>query len=79
MVPLGRMVTVDDRHRPARWSGPPPLGLLPLPVTGPADEVLGYLHIKDTLGVAERDKALSAQRPAPRDPGQRSTPRWTTP
>ncbi|PRH77390.1 hypothetical protein C6N75_20535 [Streptomyces solincola] len=26
------------------------------PVTGPSGAVLGYLHIKDTLGVAERDK-----------------------
>jgi CBS domain containing-hemolysin-like protein len=31
-------------------------GFSRLPVTGPADEILGYLHIKDALGAAERTR-----------------------
>jgi CBS domain containing-hemolysin-like protein len=55
MVPLNKTVTVDQDVTPrqleraavaARFSR--------LPVTGPAGEVLGYLHIKDALGVTDR-------------------------
>ncbi len=31
-------------------------GLLRFPVTGPGGTVLGYLHIKDTLGLTDRDR-----------------------
>ncbi|MET9514819.1 hemolysin family protein [Streptomyces sp. NPDC002994] len=57
MVPLSRIVTVDHTTTPqqleraaATW------GFSRLPVTGPGDEVLGYLHIKDALGVVERTR-----------------------
>ncbi|MEI7030459.1 hemolysin family protein [Streptomyces pratensis] len=59
MVPLNRTVTVDlgitpqGLERAAVGSG-----FSRLPVTGPDDELLGYLHIKDALGVAERTQPL---------------------
>lgn len=60
MVPLGRMVTVahtttaqELERAAATW------GFSRLPVTGPGDEVLGYLHIKDALGVVERTRPFS--------------------
>ncbi|MCT2589176.1 hemolysin family protein [Streptomyces sp. N2-109] len=55
MVPVSRTVTVDHHitsqqlERAAVASG-----FSRLPVTGPGKEVLGYLHIKDALGVADR-------------------------
>ncbi|OEU86991.1 hypothetical protein DB35_25810 [Streptomyces abyssalis] len=57
MVPLDRMVTVGHQVTPreleraaaaSRYSR--------LPVTGPGDTVLGYLHIKDALGVTAREE-----------------------
>ena len=59
MVPLDQMVTVDHLITPrgleraaaaARHSR--------FPVTGPGDAVLGYLHIKDALGVTAREEPL---------------------
>jgi CBS domain containing-hemolysin-like protein len=57
LVPAGRMVTVDagvtpdELVRTASASG-----YSRLPVTGADGGVLGFLHIKDTLGVSERDR-----------------------
>lgn len=57
LVPAARMVTVDDRITPARLERTAArAGYSRFPVTGPAGAVLGYIHIKDTLGVADRDK-----------------------
>ncbi len=60
MVPLNRTVTVDLGITRRVWNGPrSPQGFSRLPVTGPDDGLLGYFHIKDALGVAEkRAKAL---------------------
>ncbi|MFI6638574.1 hemolysin family protein [Streptomyces sp. NPDC050504] len=56
LVPAGRMVTVDHRTTPARLERTAAeAGYSRFPVTGPAGAVLGYLHIKDTLGVTDRD------------------------
>ncbi|MGW2013733.1 hemolysin family protein [Streptomyces sp. NPDC001927] len=57
LVPAARMVTVDHRVTPAELERTASrAGYSRLPVTGPAGAVLGYLHIKDTLGVADRDQ-----------------------
>ncbi|MFI8520991.1 hemolysin family protein [Streptomyces sp. NPDC085481] len=57
LVPAARMVTVDHRITPAELERTAArAGYSRLPVTGPAGAVLGYLHIKDTLGVTDRDK-----------------------
>ncbi|MFE7752300.1 hemolysin family protein [Streptomyces sp. NPDC057428] len=48
-VTVGRDITPQQLERAAAASG-----FSRLPVTGPGNEVLGYLHIKDALGVAER-------------------------
>ncbi|MFD6247175.1 hemolysin family protein [Streptomyces roseolus] len=57
LVPAARMVTVDHRITPAELERTAArAGYSRFPVTGPAGAVLGYLHIKDTLGVADRDK-----------------------
>ncbi|MFF6897168.1 hemolysin family protein [Streptomyces hydrogenans] len=57
LVPAARMVTVDHRITPARLERTAArAGYSRFPVTGPAGAVLGYIHIKDTLGVADRDK-----------------------
>ncbi|GHJ96280.1 membrane protein [Streptomyces sp. NE5-10] len=56
LVPAARMVTVDHRITPARLERTAArAGYSRFPVTGPAGAVLGYIHIKDTLGVADRD------------------------
>ncbi|MFD4029801.1 hemolysin family protein [Streptomyces sp. NPDC058637] len=58
MVPLARTVTVGDDITPRRLErAAAASGFSRLPVIGPGGEVLGYLHIKDALGVAERDEA----------------------
>ncbi|MER6722274.1 hemolysin family protein [Streptomyces halstedii] len=55
MVPLARTVTVGHDITPERLErAAADSGFSRLPVTGPGDEILGYLHIKDVLGVAER-------------------------
>ncbi|MEU2900539.1 hemolysin family protein [Streptomyces sp. NPDC001273] len=57
MVPLNRTVTVGHETTPQQLErAAAASGFSRLPVTGPADEVLGYLHIKDALGAAERTR-----------------------
>ncbi|MFF8386869.1 hemolysin family protein [Streptomyces kanasensis] len=57
MVPLNRMVTVDHGVTPQQLERTAALhGYSRLPVTGPGGTLLGYLHIKDALGVADRTK-----------------------
>ncbi|MCC9711717.1 hemolysin family protein [Streptomyces sp. MNU76] len=57
MVPLNKTVTVDHETTPQQLErAAAASGFSRLPVTGPADEVLGYLHIKDALGAAERTR-----------------------
>ncbi|MDW4905152.1 hemolysin family protein [Streptomyces sp. ADMS] len=57
MVPLNKTVTVGHETTPQQLErAAAACGFSRLPVTGPADEVLGYLHIKDALGVAERTR-----------------------
>ncbi|GGR68524.1 hemolysin family protein [Streptomyces roseolus] len=57
LVPAVRMVTVDHRITPAELERTAArAGYSRFPVTGPAGAVLGYVHIKDTLGVADRDR-----------------------
>ncbi|MFD5895352.1 hemolysin family protein [Streptomyces sp. NPDC060366] len=61
MVPLARTVTVRHDVTPRLLeSTAATSGFSRLPVTGPEGEVRGYLHIKDTLGVTERDLPLPA-------------------
>lgn len=61
MVPLAETVTVRHDVTPRLLeSTAATSGFSRLPVTGPAGEVRGYLHIKDTLGVTERDLPLPA-------------------
>ncbi|GAA0937510.1 MULTISPECIES: hemolysin family protein [Streptomyces violaceusniger group] len=56
LVPLDEMVTVDHRVTPAQLERTAAAsGCSRLPVTGPGGAILGYLHIKDTLGSADRD------------------------
>ncbi|WNZ10562.1 hemolysin family protein [Streptomyces sp. 11x1] len=57
MVPLNKTVTVGHETTPQQLErAAAASGFSRLPVTGPADEVLGYLHIKDALGAAERTR-----------------------
>ncbi len=57
LVPAARMITVDHRITPAGLERTAAeAGYSRFPVTGPAGAVLGYLHIKDTLGVTDRDR-----------------------
>ncbi|MFF5933620.1 hemolysin family protein [Streptomyces sp. NPDC012508] len=57
LVPAARMVTVDHRITPAEVErAAARAGYSRFPVTGPTGAVLGYLHIKDTLGVVDRDR-----------------------
>ncbi|MGW8359147.1 hemolysin family protein [Streptomyces wedmorensis] len=57
LVPATRMVTVDHRITPAGLERTAAkAGYSRFPVTGPAGAVLGYLHIKDTLGVTDRHR-----------------------
>ncbi|CAM5729447.1 Membrane protein OS=Streptomyces antimycoticus OX=68175 GN=SSPO_049650 PE=4 SV=1 [Streptomyces antimycoticus] len=51
------MVTVDHRVTPAELERTAAAsGYSRLPVTGPGGAILGYLHIKDTLGAVDRDR-----------------------
>ncbi|MFI7275293.1 hemolysin family protein [Streptomyces sp. NPDC049879] len=62
MVPLARMKTVDHRVTPRRLErASAASGFSRFPVTGPGNQVLGFLHVKDALEQAERD------RPFPRE------------
>ncbi len=55
MVPLNRVVTVEEGTTPRQLEqAAAASGFSRLPVTGTSGEVLGYLHIKDSLGTAER-------------------------
>ncbi|MDH2393080.1 hemolysin family protein [Streptomyces sp. HNM0663] len=57
MVPLSRTVMVGHDVTPQQLERKAASsGFSRLPVTGPGDEILGYLHIKDSLGVAERTR-----------------------
>ncbi len=50
------MRTVDDTVTPASLERvAAQAGYSRFPVTGGSQALLGYLHIKDTLGVADRD------------------------
>ncbi|GCD39125.1 membrane protein [Streptomyces chrestomyceticus JCM 4735] len=69
LVPLTEMVTVDRDVTPDELERVAArAGFSRLPVIGPAGTVLGYLHIKDTLGVTDRDRPFprDALRPMPR-------------
>ncbi|WP_326595506.1 hemolysin family protein [Streptomyces sp. NBC_01803] len=62
VVPVSRMVTVDHRVTPRRLERVSALsGYSRFPVTAPGSAVLGFLHVKDALGAAARD------RPFPRE------------
>ncbi|MFE7185649.1 hemolysin family protein [Streptomyces erythrochromogenes] len=55
MTPLDRVVTVAHDITPQGLERAAAAhGFSRLPVTGPGDEILGYLHIKDALGAADR-------------------------
>ncbi|MFD4574464.1 hemolysin family protein [Streptomyces sp. NPDC058417] len=57
LVPAPLMRTVDARVTPAELERTAAAaGFSRFPVTGPDATLLGYLHIKDTLGVADRDR-----------------------
>ncbi|MEW2398761.1 hemolysin family protein [Streptomyces sp. NPDC046862] len=57
LVPVYRMRTVGHEVTPAELERTAAeAGYSRFPVTGPDATLLGYLHIKDTLGVAERDR-----------------------
>ncbi|MCI0383798.1 hemolysin family protein [Streptomyces sp. CNQ085] len=56
MHTVGHTVTPDQLERTATT-----VGFSRLPVTGPGGAVLGYLHVKDAIGVVHRD------RPFPRE------------
>ncbi|GAA2529894.1 MULTISPECIES: hemolysin family protein [Streptomyces] len=57
VVPAGKMRTVPHTITPAGLERVAAAAKFSrFPVTSPSGAVLGYLHIKDTLGVAERDK-----------------------
>ncbi|MFE6333387.1 hemolysin family protein [Streptomyces sp. NPDC057798] len=57
VVPAQRMRTVDDTITPARLERlAAEAGFSRFPVTGPDGALLGYLHIKDTLGLTDRDR-----------------------
>ncbi|MFD3648040.1 hemolysin family protein [Streptomyces cyaneofuscatus] len=56
-VPAPKMVTVDHTITPAELERTAArAGFSRFPVTGPTGTVVGYLHIKDTLGVMDRDQ-----------------------
>ncbi|WP_326600271.1 hemolysin family protein [Streptomyces sp. NBC_01803] len=62
VVPVGRMTTVDHRVTPRQLERVSATsGYSRFPVTGPGTTVLGFLHVKDALGAAARD------RPFPRE------------
>lgn len=57
LVPAQRMHTVDHTITPARLERTAAeAGYSRFPVTGPNGALLGYLHIKDTLGLTDRDR-----------------------
>jgi len=57
LVPARRMHSVDHTITPAGLERAAAAAKFSrFPVTGPTGAVLGYLHIKDTLGVTDRDR-----------------------
>ncbi|WP_171110261.1 MULTISPECIES: hemolysin family protein [Streptomyces] len=57
LVPVPRMRTVGHTVTPAELERiAAEAGYSRFPVTGPNGSLLGYLHIKDTLGVTDRDQ-----------------------
>ncbi|MDG4856697.1 hemolysin family protein [Streptomyces sp. T-3] len=61
LVPVGRFLTVGDDITPARLERvAADAGYSRFPVTASGGALLGYLHIKDTLGVADRDQPFPA-------------------
>ncbi|WP_156727587.1 hemolysin family protein [Streptomyces apocyni] len=57
LVPAQRMRTVDHTITPARLERmAAEAGFSRFPVTGAGGALLGYLHIKDTLGATDRDQ-----------------------
>ncbi|MFH8484270.1 hemolysin family protein [Streptomyces longisporoflavus] len=57
LVPVAEMHTVEHSVTPARLERvAAEAGFSRFPVTGPDGTLLGYLHIKDTLGITERDR-----------------------
>ncbi|MER6672892.1 hemolysin family protein [Streptomyces sp. NPDC000983] len=57
LVPTQRMRTVDHTVTPTELERVAAAeGFSRFPVTGPNATLLGYLHIKDTLGVSDRDR-----------------------
>ncbi|MFD6230106.1 hemolysin family protein [Streptomyces sp. NPDC060232] len=57
MVPLERVATVGHDITPRQLERTASdHGFSRLPVTGPGEEIWGYLHIKDALGAPERDQ-----------------------
>ncbi|TLS43376.1 HlyC/CorC family transporter [Streptomyces montanus] len=68
-VPARKMRTVDRTITPARLERvAAEAGFSRFPVTGADGTLLGYLHIKDTLGVTDRDRPFprTALHPVPR-------------
>ncbi|MEV5982555.1 hemolysin family protein [Streptomyces sp. NPDC052114] len=66
IVPAARMRTVEHTVTPAELERvAAEAGYSRFPVTGPRGTLLGYLHIKDTLGVADRDRPFPAGAPHP--------------
>ncbi|MFF8031513.1 MULTISPECIES: hemolysin family protein [unclassified Streptomyces] len=62
LVPVRSMRTVDTAVTPARLERlAADAGYSRFPVTGREGALLGYLHIKDTLGVADRDRPFPRQ------------------
>ncbi|MFI6873446.1 hemolysin family protein [Streptomyces sp. NPDC050400] len=62
LVPAQRMTTVDATVTPAALERiAAAAGYSRFPVTGPGGTLLGYLHIKDTLGVADRELPFPAK------------------
>ncbi|WP_435212728.1 hemolysin family protein [Streptomyces sp. bgisy034] len=60
LVPAPRMRTVDASITPARLERvAAEAGYSRFPVTAPDGTVLGYLHIKDTLGTTDRDRPFA--------------------
>jgi CBS domain containing-hemolysin-like protein len=57
LVPVQQMRTVDHTITPAQLERTAAeAGYSRFPVTGPNGTLLGYLHIKDTLGLTDRDR-----------------------
>ncbi|MEU0069889.1 hemolysin family protein [Streptomyces sp. NPDC006332] len=66
LVPVQRMRTVGHTVTPAELERTAAeAGYSRFPVTGPGNTLLGYLHIKDTLGVTDRDRPFPRTAPHP--------------